>query len=125
MKQILIIFLTGFISMYNLTNIFIDIIFLCIFLLLLIFILVLYRAISIKKYYHKYSQDDSLKDVIAEPKFILPQQINPIVSEYKSYFKIYKLDKNYTPKSFLNNHQDNTTVFIRMEKNNDSNKNSH
>ena len=125
MKPILTISLTGSIQMFNLTNTLVDIIVICICCIVVIFIFVLYRSILIKKYYKKFSHDVITKNPTPNEKYTQPQFINPIVSDYKSYLKIYKLEKNFTPKNFFNNLINNTTIFIKLDKNNDYYKNNY
>ena len=66
-----------------------------------------------------------IKTTKNEHKNFYPKLLNPIISDYNSYFKIIKLSKNYTPKNFWNHPQENSTIFIKLEKNNDNIKNSH
>ena len=110
--------------MFNITNLFVDLIFIFLVLILAIFIFIVVRVILTRSYYLKHRTNTLPKD-IKHDQIVNRHLINPIVTEYKSYFKIYKLGKNYTTKTFLNYSFNEATVFIKQETNYDTFKNSH
>ncbi|MCL1826628.1 MAG: hypothetical protein FWG20_01175 [Candidatus Cloacimonetes bacterium] len=50
---------------------------------------------------------------------------NPIIIEHPSYFKVYKLNKNYKPTQFFEINPNESTVFIKQETNYDNIKNNY
>jgi hypothetical protein len=51
--------------------------------------------------------------------------INPIIPNEKSFFRIFKLSKDYDTGKFLNYNPEKYTIFIKLDKNYENFKNGH
>jgi len=105
--------------MYNLTNLLINLIFIFLVTIFIIIIITVIRGELAKKFYTKNNLRDDQSKIKNKKHPHELISINPVVFDHTSYFKIYKLNKNYIPFNFFNNDKEDTTIFLKREKNYD------